>query len=231
MVSRIVESYEGSSETYTINFTYDGTRLTRGVDSDGYQTSFSYQNDKLVGTQSTNGVDDSENISETYTYDAEGRLATITTSIAGFGTSMSNVAHSSNNTVVERLDPSNNDVIDRTTLSNENVVKFEEFDSNNNLSYQEDFTYGNMSSPFVNMDLRSDFLTISSENLSDVFYFNANNILTESYSDPNVPEFNSTSTYSYTFNEDGYPETITEVYAEDGFTETITYTLTYITIN
>lgn len=227
LVSRIVEQIEGDSETFTTDYTYDSNnRLISEEDSDGEVLTYTYQNDQLIGTLSSNG-NSVEDIIETYAYDSQGRVASITIDVVSINSPYTiNLSYNSDNSIIEGFDSVTDELEERITLSNGNVVKVEEFDGSEIVT-SSIITHDDMNGPFKNIDLKDTIITICSENLPNSFLnFDLNNLLTEEFTeDGNLVE---SYTYSYTYNDEGYPISSTEVFDDETDTEIINYTLTYI---
>ncbi len=202
---------DGSTET--IQYTYSGMTLIKEESSEGYYTDFIYGNNKLTDINFYDAPNDP--ILESYTYDTQGRIATISTNIVGVGVYDYSLAYSANNTVITTTSttiPGN--PTDVLTISNENIATYVEGGIFTNT-----YTYDTQNAPFKNITNRNILRTIDSENNSAIF-FTLNNLLTEDIQSTSV---NENYTYTYTYTTDGFPRIATE---NDGGDLT-TYTYTY----
>ena len=227
LVSQIVAETEGEPESFTINYTYDSDNRVLREDFNNGSLTYGYQNSLLVETvlSFNNSPDD---IIETYTYDNQERITSFTIEIANTSNT-SNLVYSSDNTIIEGFDPETNQLQSRITLSNGNIIQFEEF-LNNEVFYSDIMTYDNMVNVHNGTNLSDTVKFLYSENLpSSPFTFGNNNVLTSEFIEDG--ETLESYSFSYTYNEEGYPITAIETYNDNGETEIINYTITYIPAN
>jgi len=208
-----VDIVYSDGETETLSYTYDGMTLLKEESTDGYYLDYVYEDSKLTEINYNNTQNDE--ILESYTYDAQGRIATVLTNIVGVGVYEYSMSYNADNSVITETSitfpggtPST------TTISNGNMVGEDEGGVNSTT-----YTHDNMNAPFKNINNRSVLLTINSENNYN-YYFNANNILIDDTQSTMFPEY-ITNTYTYTaFN---YPRVMTENLDGDITTYTYTY--------
>jgi len=200
---------DGSTET--IEYTYDDMTLIKEESTDGYYTDYVYEGSKLI---EANAYYTSSTILESYTYDSEERVATVTANIVGVGVYEYSMSYNADNSVITETSitfpggtPST------TTISNGNMI-------GNNAGGVDitTYTHDSMNAPFKNINNRSVLLTINSENGYN-YLFNTNNILIEDTQSTMFPE-NITNSYTYT--DYDFPRVTTENY--DGDISTYTYT-------
>jgi len=203
-----VDMVYSDGETETIEYTYDGMTLIKEESTDGYYTDYVYEDSKLTEINFYNAPN--LEILESYTYDSEGRVATVSTNIVGTGVFNHNLSYNSDNSVVTSTPTTSTGTLSTTTLSNGNMIG-----ENEGGIYNVTYTHDTMNTPFKNITNRDVLLTINSENNYN-YLFNANNILTE----VTTENFNTENTYTYTgFN---FPRVMTE--NNDGDITTYTYT-------
>ncbi|NQY29806.1 MAG: hypothetical protein HRT69_10070 [Flavobacteriaceae bacterium] len=207
-----VDIVYSDGETETITYTYDGMTLLKEESTDGYYTDYVYEDSKLTQINWYNAPNPA--ILESYTYDAQGRVATVSTNLVDFGVYNYNLSYNSDNSVITSIHVENpTSLPDVTILSNGNMIG-----DNDGDNYVTTFTHDTKNAPFKNINNRELLLTIDSENCYS-YLFNLNNILTDITQHLTDPS-NITNTYTYT--DFDYPRIITEDY--DGDISTYTYT-------
>ncbi|MFP4844499.1 hypothetical protein [Winogradskyella sp. PE311] len=229
LVSQIRIQRPGNSQVYTTDYIYDSeNRLIREEDSDGYILNYDYEDNRLVGTNSSNGIDNSEDILEYYTYDSQGKIDAVTIDIQEVPNPYTiRYNYISDNTVIEGFRTLTGQLEERQSYSlTGNIYLLDEFNSDG--TYSEFFVHDDKNGAFKSMAQREAIASINSENLpSSLLRFGLNN--------PTLREFRVNAiltqslTFSYTYNDDNYPVSITEVFTNNGVTQTSVYSLTYIT--
>ena len=208
-----IDIVDSDGATETVEYLYDEMTLIKEESSDGYYTDYQYEDSKL--SQMHFYYDSDFEIIESYTYDAEDRVATITTNIVGTGTYEYSLTYNSDNTVItSKLTNFPDSENSTTTFSNGNMTN-----DNDSGEYITSFTHDTKNGPFKNLEHRAILLSISSE--ANVNYnFNSNNVLTSDTPHDSDPESIS---YSYMYTEFNYPRTVTENYNGEISTYTYTY--------
>ena len=210
----IVESGGG---TETINYTYEGMKLTKEVSSEGYTSEYTYVENRL--TESTfRSSDDDDTVIETYMYNEQGRLSSYVTgfpnSTATQQTTLVNYSNNDNTITLTSPDDEINDIDpDVLQLANDNILSFREGDS-----FLVEYTYGNNNSPFRNLENRSFLVKAYTGNIANED-FTFNNILSDTTTEIHGVEVTN---YTYTFTDSGYPKVVT--LNTDGNITTYTYT-------
>ena len=198
-------------ETETIEYTYDGMTLIKEEYSGGRYVDYVYEDNKLMEVNFYYAPDPA--ILESYTYDSEGRVATVSTNIVGTGVYDYNISYNADNSVVTSTSTTSPGTPSTITISNGNMIG-----ENMGGLYITTFTHDTKNAPFKNIDNREIILSIGSE-ANDNYSFNTNNTLTSITPYEADPEF---ITNSYTYTSFDYPRIITEDY--DGDISTYTYT-------
>jgi YD repeat-containing protein len=229
LVSQIDIQFQGNSEIYTIEYTYDSeNRLLREDNSDGSFLKYNYDEERLVGTYSSNGIDNSEDIVEYYIYDAQGKVDAVTIDTQEETNPYTiRYDYSANNTVIEGARTLTGQLQERQSFAlTGNIFRVENF--NNGDVTSKTFMHNEMDGAFKNIFMREAISTINSENLpSSLLRFSLNNPTSLQLRENSV--LTQTSNFSYTYNDDGYPASIIIASTNNGTTETSTYTLTYVT--
>jgi len=209
-----VDIVYSDGETETLTYTYEGMTLLKEESTDGYYYDYVYVGGKLTEINSL----DSQNgdILESYTYDSEGRVATVSTNIIGVGLYEHSLSYSADNSVITEISTT---IVGSTastiTIGNGNMIEETGGGSANEITT---YMHDTMNAPFKNINNRDVLVTINSENGYN-YQFNRNNILTLDTVGGMFPE-SITNTYTYTsFN---YPRVQTE--NNDGDITTYTYT-------
>jgi len=209
-----VDIVYSDGESETIEYTYSDMKLIKEESSDGYYTDYIYENNVLTQANYYDAPDDE--ILESYTYDSQGRISTITVNITGIGVYEYSQTYSPDNSVITQssitfpsTDPST------TTISDGNITNSTEASY-----YTSANTYDNKNGVFKNVELREQFLTIDYEN-SYALNFTLNNLLSETIVDNSTMQ-SENYTYTMTYTSFDYPRTVEE--NEDGDITTYTYT-------
>lgn len=201
-------------ETETITYSYDGMKLIKEESSDGYYTDYVYTDNKL---SAINYYEDSNaEILESYTYDAQGRVETISTNIIGVGIYEYSQTYNSDNSVITQTSTTSAGATpSTTTVSNGNVVN-----STDGTYYTTTFNYDSKNGVFKNIDVRDVLVTIESEN-GYATNFTLNNRTSEQVV-YNQTLDSENYTYTMTYTSFDYPRTIQE--SEEGDITLYTYT-------
>ncbi len=209
-----VDIVYSDGETETIQYTYSGMTLIKEESSDGYYTDYIYEDNKLTEINYYDAPN--PEILESYTYDAQGRVTTISTNIVGTGVYEYSQTYNADNSVITTSFTGNtNDTPDVHTINNGNITVFDE-----GSVYTSTYTYDNKNGVFKNVELRDLLVTIDSEN-GYALNFTLNNLLSETIVDNSTME-SEDYTYTMTYNSFDYPRTVQE--NEDGDITTYTYT-------
>lgn len=218
LVSQIIEIDEDGEDPYVTTFFYEGRRLIREEDGEGFVINYIYENDQLVGT--TAFYDGGEqDIVETFSYDSQGRLESFTIDLNDEGEDrITEYSFNDDGSIVEEY--RDGSLIGRNIISGGNLTS-QEFISSGEVTFTNTYTYDNMNPPLKNIEFRERIFITPSENMYTE-YMNNNNILS-------AVDNQGTYNYSYTYNDAGYPVTIVEEYEGIASPSTCTYTLTYIT--
>ena len=209
-----VDIVYSDGETETITYTYTGMTLVKEEFSDGSYYDYIYVDNNISEINSLNTLNG--DILESYTYDAQGRVATVSTNIIGVGLYEYSMSYNADSSVVTDTSITIPGGTPSTiTISNGNMIEETGGGSANEITT---YTHDTMNAPFKNINNRDILLSINSENCYN-YQFNRNNILTLNTVGGSFPE-SITSSYTYTsFN---YPRVMTE--NEDGDFSTYTYT-------
>lgn len=209
-----VDIVYSDGETETIQYTYSGMTLIKEESSDGYYKDYIYENNKLTEINLYNTP--TLEILESYTYDAQGRVATISTNIVGTGVYEYSQTYNADNSVITTSYTGNtNDTPNTHTINNGNIAIFDEGGV-----YTSTYTYDNKNGVFKNVELRDQFVTINSEN-GYALNFTLNNLLSETIVDNSTMQ-SEDYTYTMTYTSFDYPRIVQE--NEDGDITTYTYT-------
>ena len=205
-------------ETETVEFTYEGTRLIKtdfiSVDYGSYYD-YIYVDNKLM--EINDYFDNDSDILESYTYDSEGRITTVTTNVETIGIYEYSLAYNADSSVITESSitfPTSSP--STATIANGNITNDTDGDY-----YTSTYTYDNKNAPFKNVENRILLLRLDSEN-NDAFQFTSNNLLTENTVNNTTMDSEST-VYNYTYTTYGYPRTVIENYDGDITTYTYTY--------
>lgn len=211
--TKLVTTYS-DGETETIDYTYNEMKLIKEESSDGYYTDYIYEDNVLTQANYYDAPEDE--ILESYTYDSQGRVSTITVNLVGIGVYEFSQTYSADNSVITQSSitfPSTDS--STTTIYNGNITNSTELSY-----YTSTNTYDNKNGVFKNVELREQFVTIDYEN-SNALNFTLNNLLSETILD-NSSMQSETYTYTITYTGFDYPRTIEE--NDQGDITTYTYT-------
>ena len=197
LLTKTIETYEDGS-TFTTNYTYEGNKLIKVDDSDGESETFVYDaNGKLIS-----GVEKYYNGSilitgnVDYIYDSQNKLISIVTD-DGLNT---DYTYNSNGTITELSYSSIGDFDTLIyTFSNNNITLVNQTIGNQTsvVNYQFDSFNGPFKNVYAPYDLFRNY-----------FEFDFNNETNAVYDNDSSSFLSSTSTYVY--NSDNYPTTKTE---------------------
>ncbi|MBL4746486.1 MAG: hypothetical protein JKY08_08965 [Flavobacteriaceae bacterium] len=204
-----------NGEIETQYFTYSGMRLIKDESSKGFYTDYIYEDNKIT---EINFYDEpNPAILESYTYDTQGRVATISTKIVGVGVYEYNQTYNADNSVITQSTIGYpDDIPTTTTISNGNITNDTE-----EYYISSTYTYDTKNGIFKNVELREIFITISSEN-GYPHFFNLNNCLGETIKNDSTKE-SEHYTYTITYTSFDYPRTIKQI----DKTGTTLYTCTF----
>lgn len=240
LVSKITFNDPDSSSDYSYeeNFTYDENKIVErsmitylnGSVSSTSKTNFVYANDLILRADS---YDFNDNLSQTYSlqYDSQGRLTVVENCYYYNGncseTTTSSISYSSNGTV---------SITDTNSFSNDEEEQVFQLDNQGNIvdaNFQDgdcegmvSVDYDNNNSPFKNI-IGANSLFVAFENLGFTdapiigFYNNVLALQTDYVCDNSSDNSSNTSSFSYDYNQEGYPRNIVA-------TESGTYTTTVL---
>ena len=203
LLTKMIETY--GDDSYTINYHYDGNKLTDITGEDGGGTQLTYSGNKLTKMESFSSDGELE-MKELFEYHPDGKLAsTISSTYFGFElpTSKTVYTHNSNGTI--SFEVYLGDEMSQTELSKTGTIIME----NGNvveINYESDgeewtdtFTYDDKNAPLKNIHAY-DVIALTSN-------MGINNVLTAHYEEDDIQE-----TSTYTYNADGYPVTSTDTW-------------------
>ncbi len=218
LVTKTIETYANDGSTVTTNYSYNGKKMVKATDSDGYYEKYTYTGDLLTKVEYFSDADELEE-TETFTYNTSGKLATYVRSewIVDQG-------------VREEFVYNSNGTVSTTTYSgtptlqtfplNTSVVYFSgsevsmtELYNGSALASMHTYTYDTKNNPFKNVTGFDKIAVIEAESVGLI-----HNILTDTYS-----ESSNTFTYNnvYTYNSLNFPLTNADTEGTDA-TTTIT---------
>jgi YD repeat-containing protein len=218
---------ENSSYIYSDIYTYDGNKLKSVTQSDNQSSSIStyyfvYTNNKVIridGYTSYNASEPTKTEEVNYSYDSQGRLASMVHTDS-YETETGTFTYNANGSVTYNQSYKENN----SPISTENPISLQ-FDSKDNLISFSDgegtrvLAYDNYKSPFKNVVGLNFHILLSGElTTSEIFSLN-NNCTSASFSNAQGETFSDT--YSYDYNQEGYPR---QIIAKDyeGYESTIT---------
>lgn len=208
-VSKMYLPSKITADDYTTIFTYNNkAQLTKIVESDGYEYTFSYSGDQLVEATAIES-----NIKTFYTFSQAGTKLTV-----NMKAEINGQTH--NDTEILTLDSKGNLLNDGyfnyTYDANGNITKMKSDDSEEIV-----LKYDDKNGIYKNVKLPQwVFAYIMSEQLNIV-----NNVVDIDYEDSEFPEDNFTGTVTYNYNADNYPvKMVAKSTLEDDFSQTIEYT-------
>ena len=210
-----VDIVYSDGETESIEYTYNNMRLIKQESSNGSYKDFIYNNNQL--TEMNYYSTSNQNILESYTYDTQDRVATISTNIVGIGVYEYNLAYSSDGSVITVSSQTDSNASPSTiTFNNGNIINFTEGNR-----YVYTYTYDTKNGVFKNLELRNQFISILSENNTPTA-FSVNTLLNEHIEDQTNNETED-YTFTLTYTSFDYPRSIEENDDNDITTYTITY--------
>jgi YD repeat-containing protein len=197
LLTKTIETYDDGS-TYTTNFTYDGYKLLKVEDSDGESETFVYDaNGKLIsGVEKYFNGNTLITSNVEYVYNTQNQLVSIVYD-NGIHT---DYTYNANGTITELNYSSNGDYDTLIyTFSNNNIILVNQTIGNQTsiVNYQ----FDNLNGPFRNVFNSYDLFR-------NYFEFDFNNETNAVYDNDTSSFLSSTSTYVY--NSDYYPTTKTE---------------------
>ena len=143
LVKKIVYTSLMDDYTETINFTYNGNKLVKGIYSDGSQETYTYQGDLI--TKIVLSVDGEDDMIEDFTYDSSGRLTGYYYQ-EGVYTEQETFVYNSDGTVTGTIGTGSEAVNHTYHFSNGELVKIV-----NNMGQTYNYTYDAKNSPFKNV--------------------------------------------------------------------------------
>ncbi len=211
LVKKIVYTSLTDEFTETVNFTYNGNKLVKGVYADGTEEIYTYEGDLITKIEMTNGGD--ANFTENFTYDSSGRLATYTF-IEGDYTEVETFAYNADGTVTATMGTGIG-AWDRTYhFSNGELIKIvDEFGTY-------DYTYDSKNSPFKNVTGYGKIAIVTHGDHE--FFGRSQNIVSIHETSEDLNYMSNTMTY----NAGNYPLTVNSE-ADFGFGDLSTATLVY----
>lgn len=210
-----VEIVYSDGETETIQYTYEGKKLIKEESTDGFFKDYIYEDNRLIEINYYEGAD--FEILESFTYDSQDRVSTITTNILGTGVYEDSQIYNEDGSVITQSSLTFPDSASSTiTITDGNIINFTEADV-----FASTYTYDDKNGVFKNVELREQLVTIDSEN-NDALSFTLNNISSESIVENSTTE-SEDYTYTMTYTSFDYPRTV----EEDGEGDITTFTYTY----
>lgn len=204
-----------NGETETIRYKYHGMTPIKEEYSNGDYRDYIYEDGKLTENNTYNSK--SAEILESYAYDAQGRVATISTNIVDVGVYDYNLSYNADNSVITYTYKGSPDYTsDVNTIKNGNLVIADQGDIDTSR-----YTYDSNNAPFKNIANRAILLTIASEN-NNALNFTLNNVLTEDISESTASNDES-PVYTYTYTSFDFPRTIEIKEGNDITTYTFSY--------
>lgn len=207
LLTKMVETYDG--ETYTINFHYNGNKLSHYIAGDGFETEFTYSGDKITKIE---GFDNGDLVNENiYEYHSNGKLAKhieIDYYDGDAHGTKTLFTHNDNGTISVQF--FTGDDTAQTTESGTATVNIVNGNiesvavvSEDGDEWERTYTYDNKHNPFRNVT------SVETLVLSDL-EGGINNILSE-----NDTEWGDEMTSTYTYNSEGYPVTSSDTWNGD----------------
>jgi hypothetical protein len=211
-----IDAIYSNGKTETIKFTYSEMRLIKieYLDDSYRYKDFIYEGNKITNINYYYDTDSpTTGIFDSYTYDAQGRVATISTNSVGVGVSEFNQTYNSDNSVITTSSTDRNH-IDITTINNGNIVHQE------NAFHTSTFTHDDKNGVFKNVELRDILVTLNSEIGQNNESYTLNNTLSVTTIVNSTME---SQDYTYTYTSFDYPRTMI-LKNEDGSTTKNTFT-------
>ncbi|WP_333599975.1 hypothetical protein [Flavobacterium sp.] len=229
LVQKTVEHYALDGSTVTTNYTYNGKKLVKSTDSDGYHDDYTYTGDLITKMET---IDDSNGAmmqQQTFTYNSNNQLVTYV--VKDFDSGDGNretYVYNSDGTV--SITTYSGDTTTQTTLLSTGTIYFtgglvsqvilavtDESSYNSSRTY----TYDTKNSPFKNVTGMNKISFIGGES-GDV----GHNVLTDHYTSSLSSSLNVDVTTTYTYNSLNFPTTDSEIMGTDA-TSIITTQYTY----
>lgn len=200
----LVKKFTSNDEdgVLTTNITYNGNKIVKMVDSDGYRAQFTYTGNLITKVDSY--VDDSLEQSDIYTYDSSGRV--LSYKMLDFGSETGDLTtfnYNANGTISTELfvgDLDDQSMLNETGMiyfTNGEVSKIEKY-FDGTLASTSLYTYDTKNNPFKNITGFS-AISFTDGDASGILH----NVLTNVYE-------GSSSTFSMTYNSSDYPTKIVE---------------------
>ena len=214
VLSILSTDIENSNYIYSDVYTYDGNKLESVTQSDNQSSNIStyyfvYTNDKVVridGYTSYNASEPTKTEEVNYSYDSQGRLV-LMVHTDSYETETGTFTYNANGSVTFNQSYKDNN----SPNSNENTISLQ-FDNKDNLIsfYDGEDTrvleYDNYKSPFKNVVGLNFHILLSGElTTSEIFSLN-NNCTSASFTNSQGETFSDS--FSYDYNQEGYPRQI-----------------------
>ncbi len=227
LVTKTVENYALDGSTVTTNYTYNGKKLVKSIDSDGYHEDYTYTGDLITKIET---IDDSNATlmqEQTFTYNASGKLVTyiIKDFDSGDGDRETYVYNSDGTVSITTY---TGDTTTQTVPLSTGTVHFTggivtevDLDVTDVASYTSTrtYTYDTKNSPFKNV-IGMDKLSFIGGESNDVVH----NVLTDHYTSTLSSDVDTITTYTY--NSMNFPTSDSEIEGTDA-TSVIATTYTY----
>jgi len=197
-----------NGDVYTTTFTYNGNKMVKTTDNEGYYEKYFYTGDLITKVEFYNDMDELEQ-TELFTYNGSQQLTTFQR-LAHYNETGSKEIYTYTMSGVS-VSFYEGDLISQTNATGTGTISFSngeisEITTNFGSSTTRTFTYDSKNNPFKNI-LGMDKISISSADVSlqgtGVNY----NVLTDVQTD-DIEE--RSTTYSYTYNANNYPLTCNE---------------------
>jgi hypothetical protein len=192
-------------------FTYSGNKLATIKYSDGDSETYTYTGDLITKYEYFEGNSTKADNTTTYTYDASSNLISQTTADLSGGVyktvytkntdgTISYVQYSGDATTQTNIQASG-----KFFLINNDVAKVERYNSDGSTYKSTTFTYDDKNNAIGNVTGFSKIGFALFEDFNGI----SHNTITEVESYPSYPNQNSTCTYKYTYDDKGFPATVT----------------------
>lgn len=204
LLTKLIETYDG--ETYTINFHYNGNKLSHYIADDGFETEFTYSGDKITKMEA---FDNGELVNKhIYEYHPDGKLAKhIEIDYYDGDAHGTKTLFSHNNNGTISIEVFSGDETIQTTAEATGVINM----VNGNIEsvsmvtesgdeWDYTYTYDNKHNPFKNVTSYETMV------LSDL-QGGVNNVTSEVDT-----EWGDEMTTTYTYNSEGYPVTSSDLW-------------------
>lgn len=223
LVTKTAETYANDGSVITTNYTYNGKKMVKATDSDGYYETYTYTGDLLTRVNYLSDLDELEE-TETFTYNANNKLVSyVRAELFDDSGVKETFVYNSNGTISTTT--YSGDATSQTNVLNTSLINFSggevsvtQLFSGSTLVSTHTYTYDTKNSPFQNVTGYDKIAVLEVESVG----LN-HNILTDSYN-----EFgnNYITTSVYTYNSLNFPLTNAETEGTDA-TSTITTQYTY----